>query len=98
MEPGWPILAWLGAMLAAAWFWHDSLGARERANLAAEEACRGTGARLLDGTVAFSALRPVRVDAVGLQGVCLPSRLVQGVSLGPGPRSADPYASRHDGS
>ena len=61
MEAGWPLFAWLLSMLGIAWFWHDSLGARERANEAAEEACRNTGARLLDGTVAFRRLRPVRV-------------------------------------
>jgi hypothetical protein len=66
MELGWPLFALLGAMLATAWFWHDSLGARERANLAAEEACLGTGARLLDGPVAFRTLRPVRIGGGSL--------------------------------
>jgi hypothetical protein len=50
----------LAAMLALAWFWHDSLGARERANAAAVETCRSTGASLLDGTVSFRRLQPVR--------------------------------------
>ena len=51
----------LAAMLAVAWFWHDSLGAREAANAAALETCQGTGATLLDGTVAFRRLQTVRV-------------------------------------
>ena len=44
-----------------AWFWHDSLGARESANAAAFEACRATGAVLLDDTVAFRRIETVRV-------------------------------------
>ena len=51
----------LVAMLALAWFWYDSLGAREAANAAALETCQGTGAMLLDGTVAFRRLQTVRV-------------------------------------
>lgn len=47
-------------MLGVAWFWHDSLGARECANAAAFDACQGTGASLLDGTVAFRRLQAVR--------------------------------------
>jgi hypothetical protein len=56
----WPLLAVLIGLVGVAWFWHDSLGARERANLAALDTCRNTGAQLLDGTVAFRGLRPVR--------------------------------------
>ena len=48
-------------MLAVAWYWHDSLGARERANAAALETCQSTGATLLDGTVSFGRLETVRV-------------------------------------
>ncbi len=48
-------------MLAVAWFWHDSLGARESANAAALDTCRSTGAALLDGTVAFRRLEAVRL-------------------------------------
>lgn len=51
----------LAAMLALAWFWHDSLGARETANAAAFETCHSMGAMLLDGTVAFRRLEAVRV-------------------------------------
>jgi hypothetical protein len=57
----------LAAMLALAWFWHDSLGARERANAVAVETCRSTGASLLDGTVSFRRLEPVRVHGGSLQ-------------------------------
>ena len=61
MELSWTLLALLAAMLATAWFWHDSLGAREAANAAALETCQGTGAMLLDGTVAFRRIEAVRV-------------------------------------
>ena len=37
----------LAGMLALAWFWYDSLRARERANATALETCRSTGASLL---------------------------------------------------
>jgi len=67
VELSWALLALLAAILGVAWFWHDSLGARERANEAALETCRGTGAALLDGTVAFLRLQPVRVDGGSLQ-------------------------------
>ena len=61
MQLSWTLLALLAAMLATAWFWHDSLGAREAANAAALETCQGTGAMLLDGTVAFRRIEAVRV-------------------------------------
>jgi hypothetical protein len=61
VELSWTALALLAAMLALAWFWHDSLGARESANAAAIEACQATGAALLDGTVAFRKIEAVRV-------------------------------------
>ena len=67
MELSWPLLLLLAAMMAVAWFWHDSLGARERANLAAFETCRSTGVSLLDGTVAFRRLQAVRVGGGSLQ-------------------------------
>jgi hypothetical protein len=60
VELSWTLLALLAAMLSAAWFWHDSLGARENANRAALDTCRGSGASLLDGTVAFRRLQPIR--------------------------------------
>ena len=61
MQLSWTLLALLAAMLATAWFWHDSLGAREAANAAALETCQGTGAMLVDGTVAFRRIEAVRV-------------------------------------
>ena len=61
MQLSWTLLALLAAVLATAWFWHDSLGARETANAAALETCQGTGAMLLDGTVAFRRIEAVRV-------------------------------------
>jgi hypothetical protein len=67
VELSWTLLALLATMLALAWFWHDSLGARERANAAATDACRSTGSALLDGTVAFRRLEPVRVAGGPLQ-------------------------------
>jgi len=67
MELSWTVLGLLLALVALAWYWHDSLGARERANDAAFETCRNTGASLLDGTVAFRRLRPVRVGGGPLQ-------------------------------
>ena len=57
----------LAALLVTIWYWHDSLGARERANQAAFETCQSTEASLLDGTVAFRRLRLVRVGGGPLQ-------------------------------
>jgi hypothetical protein len=61
VELSWTLLVALMALLATAWFWYDSLGARESANAAAFDTCRSTGAVLLDGTVAFRRLEAVRV-------------------------------------
>jgi hypothetical protein len=61
VELSWTLLFLLAAMLALAWFWHDSLGARETANAAALETCQRMGAALLDGTVAFRKLETVRI-------------------------------------
>jgi hypothetical protein len=60
VELSWTLLFLLAGMLALAWFWFDSLRARERANATAIETCRSTGASLLDGTVAFRRIEPVR--------------------------------------
>lgn len=54
MELGWTALAFIILAAAAAWFWQDSLAARERANAAAIEACERIGLQFLDGTVAFA--------------------------------------------
>ena len=67
MDLSWSLLGMLAALLTVAWYWYDSLGARERANDAALETCRSTGAALLDGTVAFRRLRLVRVGGGSLQ-------------------------------
>ena len=52
----------LAVIIAAAW--HSGLRARERANEVAIETCRQTNVQFLDGTVAFSSMRPAR-DAGG---------------------------------
>jgi Protein of unknown function (DUF3301) len=59
------MLSWgmlVGVIIGAfvAWFWHDSLGVRERANQAAMEACQQLQLQFLDGTVAFTRLWPAR--------------------------------------
>ena len=59
------MLSWgmlVGVIIGAfvAWFWHDSLGVRERANRAAMEACEQLQLQFLDGTVAFARLWPAR--------------------------------------
>jgi hypothetical protein len=60
VQLSWGLLLLLVAAMGFAAFWHAALGARDRANAAARETCAATGAALLDGTVAFSALRVVR--------------------------------------
>jgi hypothetical protein len=67
MELSWALLALLILLIATAWYWHDSLGAREFANEVAFETCRNAGASLLDGTVAFRRLQAVRVAGGSLQ-------------------------------
>lgn len=62
MELSWSLLLLLVLMLGTAWFWHDSLGAREQANRSALDTCRGLDAQLLDGTVAFRRISAVRTD------------------------------------
>jgi hypothetical protein len=52
----WTTLVFLIVAAAVAWFWQDSLTARERANAAAIEACERLGLQFLDGTVAFARL------------------------------------------
>jgi hypothetical protein len=60
VELSWGLLLLCLAFTAFAVFWHDALGARERANEAARETCVATGGVLLDGTVAFRSLKVVR--------------------------------------
>lgn len=56
----WGMLVGLCLAAGLAWFWHDSLGVRERANQAAMEACERLQLQFLDGTVAFARLWPAR--------------------------------------
>ena len=60
MELSWGLLLLTALMGAVALFWHDALGCRDLANVVAKETCQSTGAALLNGTVAFHALRVVR--------------------------------------
>lgn len=60
MELGWSALTLLCLAGLIAWFWQDSLAARESANAAAMEACRRLGLQFLDGTAAFVRLSPAR--------------------------------------
>lgn len=52
----WSTLVLLCLAGAIAWFWQDSLAARELANMAAIEACERLALQFLDGTVAFARL------------------------------------------
>ena len=45
-----------------AWFWMDTLRAREAALAAARRACEAEGLQLMDETVAVERLRPARND------------------------------------
>ncbi|MEO8144181.1 MAG: DUF3301 domain-containing protein [Betaproteobacteria bacterium] len=49
-------------IVAGGLFWVDSLKARERALDAGRNACKRYGVQLLDETVQFAQLRPVRDD------------------------------------
>lgn len=60
MELGWGALALIIIAAGAAWFWQDSLGARELANAAAMRACEEMGLQFLDGTVAFARIAITR--------------------------------------
>lgn len=56
----WSALALIILGAAVAWFWQDSLAARERANAAAIEACERLSLQFLDGTVAFARIAVTR--------------------------------------
>lgn len=43
-----------------AWFWFDSIRAKEMATKTAAHACQGINAQLLDQTVALKSIRPLR--------------------------------------
>jgi hypothetical protein len=47
---------WLGALCVVAWFWSDSLRARERAIALCRDACNRRALQLLDETVALERL------------------------------------------
>ena len=49
-------------IVAGAWFWVDSLRARERALAAGRRACERYGVQFLDATVVFARLRLGRND------------------------------------
>jgi len=55
----WELVA-IAVVLAALWFWVDSLRARERALTAGRGACQRYGVQLLDDTVAIAGLRLAR--------------------------------------
>ena len=59
-----PILEITGlvAVLALAWFWLDSLKARDIAVLAARRACESEGLQFLDESVSVSSIKPARDD------------------------------------
>ncbi len=59
-----PVLEVLSLLLIAAiaWFWFDSLKAREAAVRAAREICNAEGVQLLDFTVAIAGLKLSRDD------------------------------------
>lgn len=60
MQLTWGTLILVLVCALVVWFWRDSLLVRDRANMAAIEACAQLALQFLDGTVAFSKLRLVR--------------------------------------
>ena len=50
-------------MAMGAWFWWDSMNARERAVAMAARACQQINVQLLDQTVALESIKPTRNDA-----------------------------------
>ena len=58
-EPAWEFWALL-AMAAFAWFWYDSLRARERAVALGRSACERDHLQFLDDTVECVQTRPAR--------------------------------------
>lgn len=59
MASAWTLVLLLIAIIIAV-IWHSALRAREQANFVAIETCKRLNVQFLDGTVAFSAIRPVR--------------------------------------
>jgi len=62
-----PELLTILLMLAAGWFWLDSMRARENAVAVAKRVCSGDGVQLLDDTVAVAGLWFGRQGGGGLQ-------------------------------
>ena len=60
MQLGWTALVLMCVAAAVAWFWQDSLAAREAANAAAIDACQRLALQFLDGTVAFAGISLTR--------------------------------------
>jgi hypothetical protein len=56
-------IAALVAVLAAGWFWLDTIKARDAAVAASRRACESEGLQFLDDTVSLTRLRPERDDA-----------------------------------
>jgi uncharacterized protein DUF3301 len=54
------LIVLFAAVAATAWFWYDSMRAREAAHAAGRDACLRAGLQLLDDTVTLTSLRPVR--------------------------------------
>lgn len=54
-------------LLAGAWFWYDSIKARELALHVARQTCIREGVQLLDETIACRSQRPSRADNGHLQ-------------------------------
>jgi hypothetical protein len=63
VELSWGFLLVIVGAAAFAAFWQDTLAARECANDSARETCSALDAALLDGTVAFHAMRLVRGES-----------------------------------
>ncbi len=59
---GFEIFALL-VLVGAAWFWHDTIRAREAGIKAARGACERAGVQLLDDTVALRTMRLARNEA-----------------------------------
>lgn len=67
MDLTWSALTMLCLGAVGAWFWKNSLTAREAANDAALEACQRLGLQFLDGTVAFTRIAVQRLAGRGLR-------------------------------
>ena len=53
-------IAFIAALAAAAWFWYDSMRAREAAVALGKKICGSEGVQFLDDTVALAVLRVAR--------------------------------------